>query len=64
LSSLQIALGPVLAWILLGEKLGWVTALGAVFVAGGAIVVQQGGAIPHRAQVDGKAEGPPELFKQ
>jgi len=41
LNSLQIALGPLLAWIFLGEQLSLVTALGACLVAGGAVFVQR-----------------------
>jgi len=41
LNSLQIALGPLLAWIFLGEQLELVAALGALLVAGGAVIVQR-----------------------
>lgn len=54
LNSLQIALGPLLAWVFLGEQLGVVTGLGALLVAGGAIFVQQAAARA-RGGANGKA---------
>jgi len=43
ISSLQIALAPLLAWMLLGERMDGLTAFGIVLVSVGAIVVQRGG---------------------
>ncbi|MBU0495327.1 MAG: DMT family transporter [Chloroflexi bacterium] len=41
LNSLQIGLGPLLAWLLLGEQMNPLMGLGILVIAGGAIVVQR-----------------------
>jgi len=41
LNSLQIGLAPLFAWLFLGERLGWLMAVGVLLIAGGVVVVQR-----------------------
>ncbi len=41
LNSIQVAIGPVIAWLFLGEKLNLVAALGILTILAGVIIVQR-----------------------